>query len=151
DEVAEQPETIEEGSRGSNGSSGSSGSSGSGSGSTQAAVEATIDALKRKGFQRLLVDGKAVSFDDVDVGAMALQQQLQVVVDRVQTGADDIRQRLTDSIETSYLEGGGSAWALEVPRAASDEPRVHLFSERFECRTCGITYEDPQPRLFSFN
>src|SRR5215813_10806862 len=63
DEVAEQPETIEEGSRGSNGSNGSSGS---GSGSTQAAVEATIDALKRKGFQRLLVDGKAVSFDDVD-------------------------------------------------------------------------------------
>ena len=26
-----------------------------------------------------------------------------------------------------------------------------LFSERFECRTCGIAYEDPQPRLFSFN
>ena len=30
-------------------------------------------------------------------------------------------------------------------------PMRHLFSERFECRTCGITYEDPQPRLFSFN
>ena len=26
-----------------------------------------------------------------------------------------------------------------------------MFSERFECRTCGIAYEDPQPRLFSFN
>ena len=26
-----------------------------------------------------------------------------------------------------------------------------MFSERFECRTCGISYEDPQPRLFSFN
>ena len=31
------------------------------------------------------------------------------------------------------------------------EPIRHLFSERFECRTCGIPYEDPQPRLFSFN
>src|SRR5207249_1750620 len=30
-------------------------------------------------------------------------------------------------------------------------PVVHVFSERFECRRCGITYEDPQPRLFSFN
>ena len=30
-------------------------------------------------------------------------------------------------------------------------PVVHLFSERFECRACGIPYEDPQPRLFSFN
>ena len=29
--------------------------------------------------------------------------------------------------------------------------RMHLFSERFECRVCGIAYEDPQPRLFSFN
>src|SRR5258708_8094435 len=59
----------------------------------------------------------------------------------------------------SYLEGGGSAWAVEqssvVGRQSSDDSRqspvVHLFSERFECRQCGITYEDPQPRLFSFN
>ena len=29
--------------------------------------------------------------------------------------------------------------------------RTHRFSERFECRTCGIAYEMPQPRLFSFN
>jgi excinuclease ABC subunit A len=141
DEVAEQPDTAEEGFSGSGGSSGSRGSS-------TTAVAAAIDALKRKGFQRLLVDGKAVSFDDVDVTAVARQQQLQVVVDRVQTGADDIRQRLTDSIETSYLEGGGSAWAVDV---SGPEPRVHVFSERFECRSCGITYEDPQPRLFSFN
>ena len=28
---------------------------------------------------------------------------------------------------------------------------MHVFSERFECRACGIAYEDPQPRLFSFN
>ena len=28
---------------------------------------------------------------------------------------------------------------------------THRFSERFECRTCGIAYEVPQPRLFSFN
>ena len=145
DEVAEQPEAAEEG---------SSGSSGSG-GSSTAAVTATIDALKRKGFQRLLVDNKAMSFDDVEVAAVARQQQLQVVVDRVQTGADDIRQRLTDSIETSYLEGGGSAWAVEVPGPESPvlrpQPNTHVFSERFECRSCGIAYEDPQPRLFSFN
>ena len=79
---------------------------------------------------------------------------LQVVVDRVQLGAQsDLRQRLTDSIETAYLEGGGAAWAVAVaaqPRAPSRQSRI-LFSERFECRPCGIAYEDPQPRLFSFN
>ncbi|HKH72718.1 MAG TPA: excinuclease ABC subunit UvrA, partial [Vicinamibacterales bacterium] len=35
--------------------------------------------------------------------------------------------------------------------ALAAAPIVHVFSERFECRTCLIAYEDPQPRLFSFN
>src|SRR5262249_49681705 len=42
--------------------------------------------------------------------------------------------------------GGGAAWAIDVTRSIT-----HQFSERFECRPCGIAYEDPQPRLFSFN
>src|SRR5260221_701320 len=57
-------------------------------------------------------------------------------------------------IETAYLEGGGAAWAIEQSSQSavgSPSGREHLFSERFECRQCGITYEDPQPRLFSFN
>ena len=144
DEVAEQPESAED-----------SAPAVATRGASANAVAAALDALKRKGFQRLLVDGKAVSLDDVDVASQRDKPQLQVVVDRVQTGGDPstdsahaLRQRLTDSIETSYLEGGGSAWAVEL---ADDGPRVHLFSERFECRRCGIAYEDPQPRLFSFN
>ena len=79
---------------------------------------------------------------------------LQVVVDRVQLGGDDMRQRLTDSIETAYREGGGAAWARRRSDPASElrmRRSVHQFSERFECRPCGIAYEDPQPRLFSFN
>ncbi len=138
DEVAEQPESADE----------PSSSAIAAKSASPAAVIAALDSLKRKGFQRLLVDGRAVSLDDVDAASVGDAPWLQVVVDRVQTGADDIRQRLTDSIETAYLEGGGSAWALEL---AADAPRMHVFSERFDCRTCGITYEDPQPRLFSFN
>jgi excinuclease ABC subunit A len=147
DEVAEQPEETAEGSGGSKGSKGSRGSSGDVS---AGAVTSTLDALKRKGFQRLLVDGKAVSFDDVDAASVGKSQLLQVVVDRIQIGDEEIRQRLTDSIETAYQEGGGAAWAIES-RAASAESVTHVFSERFECRSCGIGYEDPQPRLFSFN
>ena len=113
------------------------------------AVSETIEALRRKGFGRLLVGGRAVAFDDVDAAALAGRTTLQVVVDRIQvSGTGDDRQRLTDSIETAYREGGGAAWAVEV---GSQQSTVHLFSERFECRQCGIPYEDPQPRLFSFN
>src|SRR3954469_11167424 len=70
DEVGEQADDDNEGSSGAKSSSGSSGS----------AVVATLDALKRKGFQRLLLDGKAVSFDDVDVVSLGKTQMLQVVV-----------------------------------------------------------------------
>jgi excinuclease ABC subunit A len=132
---------------------------------TRAAVRDAIETLRRKGFGRLLVDERAVAFDEVDVNALARQPMLQVVVDRVQVGGDDTRQRLTDSIETSYREGGGAAWAIQlVERRESqvgssresqvgsrESPVLHQFSERFECRSCGIPYEDPQPRLFSFN
>ncbi|MGE3957463.1 MAG: excinuclease ABC subunit UvrA [Vicinamibacterales bacterium] len=115
-----------------------------------AAVASTIDTLRRKGFGRLLVDGRAVSFDDVDLKSLARKPLLKVVVDRVQLGGDDDRKRLTDSVETAYREGGGAAWVLEMAHDAQPD-RTHEFSERFECRVCGITYEDPQPRLFSFN
>jgi excinuclease ABC subunit A len=130
-----------------------------------AALSSAIEALRRKGFGRLLVDGRAVPFDDVDVKTLAGCPMLQVVVDRVQLGGEDARQRLTDSIETAYREGGGAAWAVEQPPSDRDrredmadaaargaaQPITHQFSERFECRACGIAYEDPQPRLFSFN
>jgi excinuclease ABC subunit A len=126
-------------------------------------VAATLDGLRRRGFGRLLVDGKAVTLDEVDPAVLASRATLDVVVDRVRV-AGDMRSRLTDSIETSYREGGGAAFAVvlanpeptddhgqgtEDRRPAAD--RRLVFSERFECRPCGIAYENPQPRLFSFN
>ena len=82
---------------------------------------------------------------------MADCEVLQVVVDRVQVRAD-LLARMTDSVETAYAEGGGSMFAVEVGGAeAPGAAPMHRFSERFECRRCGIAYETPQPRLFSFN
>ena len=107
-----------------------------------------LDGLRRKGFGRLLIDGQAVTFEDIPASALKTATVLKVVVDRIKTSAD-AQTRITDSIETAYAEGGGAAWALQL--ADAGEPAWHLFSERFECRTCGIPYEDPQPRLFSFN
>ncbi|HXG88742.1 MAG TPA: excinuclease ABC subunit UvrA [Vicinamibacterales bacterium] len=110
------------------------------------AIRTTLDGLRRKGFGRLLVGGQAVGLEEVDVALLADQPSLQVVIDRIRLEGD-IRARLTDAIEMAYREGGGAGWAYEM----AEPPVVHVFSERFECRGCHITYEDPQPRLFSFN
>jgi excinuclease ABC subunit A len=97
----------------------------------------------------LLIDGQAVAFEDLDPTVVKAASVLRVVVDRIKTSAE-ARTRITDSIETAYTEGGGAAWALQLAENGG-EPVWHMFSERFECRSCGIPYEDPQPRLFSFN
>ena len=105
----------------------------------------TLETLRRRGFGRLLLDGRAVAFEEVDSAALKSRTRLEVVVDRLRIEGD-LRSRLTDSIETSYREGGGAAFAVNA-----DTGERFDFSERFECRTCGIAYETPQPRLFSFN
>jgi len=114
-------------------------------------VRVTLDALRRRGFGRVLVGGRAVTLEDVDPVAVGDAGPLAVIVDRLRIdGGDDLETRLTDSIETAYREGGGAAFAIEV--GDDGRPmRTHQFSERFECRPCGITYEAPEPRLFSFN
>ena len=123
-------------------------------------MSAATAALRRRGFGRIIVadgddagsgDRRVERLDEVDPARLAGRRALHVVVDRVRVGPD-VLGRLTDSIETAYLEGRGSAFALEVgDRGRPAEAPPHRFSERFECRSCGIGYEPPQPRLFSFN
>jgi excinuclease ABC subunit A len=124
-------------------------------------IAETLDSLRRRGFGRVLVGDRAVTFDEVEPGALANRTTLDVVVDRLRIEGD-LRSRLTDSIETSYREGGGAAFAVVLSAAQGaltaegsgltthGSERLE-FSERFECRTCGLAYETPQPRLFSFN
>jgi len=108
----------------------------------------TINTLRRRGFGRLLVDDRAVALDEVEIAALAGRPTVEVVVDRLRVDGD-LRSRLTDSIETAYREGGGAAFAIVT--SPSGKTTRTVFSERFECRACGIAYETPQPRLFSFN
>ncbi|HZI81638.1 MAG TPA: excinuclease ABC subunit UvrA [Vicinamibacterales bacterium] len=109
----------------------------------------TLDTLRRRGFGRVLIDGAAVAIEDVASDSLKGRTSIEVVVDRVKVD-HDVLTRLTDSVETSYREGGGAAFAVALGNGGEPDSRI-VFSEKFECRTCNIAYETPQPRLFSFN
>ena len=124
---------------------------------TPASLTFTLNELRRKGFHRLYINGRTVTIDDLSPADVRDQSTLKVIIDRVKLDGD-MRGRLTDSIEMAYREAGGKAFAIEDPAGSSAEAlgakadaKTHVFSERFECQNCKLTYQAPQPRLFSFN
>jgi excinuclease ABC subunit A len=114
-------------------------------------IQQTLAALQRRGFQRLVQDGRVHEFSspetllDIDFA-----RPVYVLVDRLAIGTD-IRSRLVDSIEICYREAKGEAILEFVPEAPGGTAERMVFSERFECKNCGAVYQEPEPRLFSFN
>jgi excinuclease ABC subunit A len=115
------------------------------------AIRLALAGLQRRGFQRLYQAGRVHEFSspetllDID-----FSQPVFVVVDRLAVGPD-MRSRLVDSVEICYREGHGEAILEFVPEAEGGLPDRMVFNERFECKTCGAVYQEPEPRLFSFN
>jgi excinuclease ABC subunit A len=122
---------------------------------TQDQLAALLTDLKRRGFSRIYQAGRTFDYSqpesllDVDFKKTAY-----VLVDRLKI-ASDIRQRLIDSVEICFRENNGEV-ILEVldwpsGNGTSAREKQFRFSESFECKQCGIRYEDPEPKLFSFN
>jgi excinuclease ABC subunit A len=118
---------------------------------TQEAVRESLIGLRKRGFNRLYQSGRLFEFSTpeelLDVN---FTQPVYVVVDRLAL-APEIRSRLMDSVEICYREGGGEAILEFVPDAPGATPERLVFNERFECKKCGAVYQEPEPRLFSFN
>ena len=111
---------------------------------TQALRDHLFD-LRKKGFNRLFQGGRTFEFStpesllDID-----FSKPLFVLVDRIAIGPD-LHQRLVDTIEICYREGGEVIF-----ESASGDERVR-FNEKFQCKTCGMEFSTPEPVLFSFN
>jgi excinuclease ABC subunit A len=112
--------------------------------------QALLD-LQKRGFNRLYQAGRIHEFSspetllDVDFSKPAY-----VLVDRLAVNPES-RARLVDSIEICYREGQGEA-ILEFIADTAGHPAERLtFNERFECKNDGTLYQEPEPRLFSFN
>jgi excinuclease ABC subunit A len=114
-------------------------------------VRQTLAGLQRRGFNRLYQDGRVHEFSTPETLLdLDFSRPVHVLVDRLTVSADS-RSRLIDSIEICYREGRGEAILEFVADAAGCPAERLLFNERFECKHCGIVYQEPEPRLFSFN
>ncbi len=107
-------------------------------------------ALRQRGYNRLYQQGRVFEFStpesllDIDFA-----QPVYILVDRLAV-APDIRQRVIDSVELCYRESGEAILEFVAPDSAAG-PERWVFNERFECKNCKITFQDPEPSLFSFN
>ena len=118
---------------------------------TQEAVRESLVGLRKRGFNRLYQAGRVFEFSaPEELLDVNFAQPVYVVVDRLAL-APEIRSRLMDSVEICYREGGGEAILEFVPDAPGETPERLVFNERFECKKCGAVYQEPEPRLFSFN
>ncbi len=99
--------------------------------------------LQREGFVRARVDGTIRELAQPIRLDKKRAHTIEVVVDRLTANAAGTA-RLTDSVETALKVGKG---ILVVAAGATEL----LFSERYGCPTCGISFAELEPRLFSFN
>jgi excinuclease ABC subunit A len=117
-------------------------------------VRQALSDLQKRGFNRLYQDGKVFEFSAPEtLLEIDFAKPVFVLVDRLAVSPDS-RSRLVDSIEICYREGGGEAileFAPAESAAKGNEPERLTFNERFECKNCGAVYQEPEPRLFSFN
>lgn len=104
----------------------------------------TLEHIKKEGFVRLRVNGEVVNIDELEPLEKNKKHKIDVVVDRIKL-KEDIRQRLSDSIETALKLSKGKVIIDEM------EVKEHLFSENYACKYCDFSISELEPRLFSFN
>ncbi len=114
----------------------------------QVNVKAHLMSLMGRGFTRLYDAGKneIIELQTPDSYQRKDFENVYVLVDRLTVRADS-RSRLVDSLEICFREGHGQA----TIQTAGGDSRLLSFSEKFECKNCGLGYAQPEPRLFSFN
>ncbi len=104
---------------------------------------AVLMTILGHGFSRLFRDGKTIDLNRPEDYEFDDFENTFVLVDRLKANKK-IRQRLVDSLEICFRESHSA-----IIETTNGERK--LFSEAFICKNDGIVYEEPEPRLFSFN
>jgi excinuclease ABC subunit A len=113
--------------------------------------------LQTKGYSRARVDGVTIRLDEAASGSGRLpalkkyeKHTIEVIVDRLAV-KQSARRRLTDSVETALGLSGGVVVLDFVDLPESDPNRERMYSEHLACLYDDLSFEELEPRSFSFN
>jgi len=106
--------------------------------------------LQTKGYSRARVDGVVHSLAEPPTLKKQEKHTIEVVVDRL-TVKESAKRRLTDSVETALGLGGGLVVLDFVDKPEDDPERERTFSEHLACLYDDLSFEELEPRSFSFN
>jgi excinuclease ABC subunit A len=103
----------------------------------------TFDEIRQDGFTRVRVDGVVRTlYEEIEL-TKTKKHTIEIVVDRVAVDPRK-RGRIADSVESALKHGGG------VVSVVTDDGE-YLYSEHYACLSCGVSFEELAPRMFSFN
>ncbi len=108
-----------------------------------------LELLSQQGFSRAVIDGKIEKINEIELKKLKKGSEVYLLIDRlmVNTGDEDFLNRVADSAQTSFYEGGGEC-LIWIERAENSYEK-HSFSNLFELD--GITFEEPNVNFFTFN
>ena len=104
--------------------------------------------LVTQGYSRARVDGETIQLTEPPKLKKQEKHTIEVVIDRLTAKAES-KSRLTDSIETALRLGNGLV-LLDFVDAKGPE-KEHTYSEHLACHDCNLSFEELEPRSFSFN
>jgi len=106
-------------------------------------VKQEVELLKKRGFFRIYVKNKMIDLNEEEF-LLKKKDDIRVVVERFKIKKGNMREKLSDSIEVTFKEGENRLIIINADSGEQTE-----FNKFYEC--CGIRYEEPEPRFFSFN
>ena len=109
--------------------------------------QGVYEDLRKSGYVRVKINGKVYPIEEFPELEKNKKHNISAVIDRLVIKSDnDIRSRISESVETSLLLSDGLIEIEEI-----DTNSINLFSSDYSCSQCGYSIPELEPRIFSFN
>ena len=102
-----------------------------------------FENLRKEGFGKVRVDGEIIDLENEIILDKKKKHNIEVLIDRINLEKSKDKTRIADAVELALMKGNG------LILISSD--KEYLFSEKFACPDCNISFGEIEPRIFSFN